>query len=185
MPYFERVSPHTTGLTVLRRVAPMRLPTCFLTLLRLVVSVGIVQPTDQTCLCGMRLWRWLFIIGLWKLVKNVCQVRLHGDWMKDAAFWARKRLDLLARLEPNGVSHTCTARAAKMWGARSAYCDASHACTRFICYCVNTALAYTFAGHLSLKQNGVFTSATTSGYTDSHTAHSLHIGSRTGYCSSR
>ena len=26
----------------------MRLPTCFLTLLRLVVSVRIVQPTDQT-----------------------------------------------------------------------------------------------------------------------------------------
>ena len=68
-----------------------------------------------------------------------------------------------------------------MWDARSAYCDTFHSCTRFICYCVSSALAYTSAGPLSLKQNCVFTFVTTSGHTDSHTAHSTHIGSGAGY----
>ena len=38
--------------------------------------------------------------------------------------------------------------------------------TSVICYCVTTALAYTSAGLLSLKQNGVFTFVITSGCTD-------------------
>ena len=59
-------------------------------------------------------------------------------------------------------------------------CDIFHLCTG-----VSTALAYTFAGPLCLKQNGVFTFVTTSGCTDQHTAHSHHIGSGTGYRSFR
>ena len=43
-----------------------------------------------------------------------------------------------------------------------------------MCYCVTSAPAYTSAGPLSLKQNGAFTFVITSGYTDSHTAHSTH-----------
>ena len=46
---------------------------------------------------------------------------------------------------------------------------------RVMCYCVISASAYTSAGPLSLKQNGVYTYVTTSGCTDSHTAHSLEI----------
>ena len=55
--------------------------------------------------------------------------------------------------------------------------------TCVICYSVSTALAYTSAGPLSLKQNGVFTLVITSGYTDPHTAHSTHIRSKAGCCS--
>ena len=46
--------------------------------------------------------------------------------------------------------------------------------TCVMCYCVITAPAYTSAGLLSFKQNGVFTFVITSGCTDSHTAHSNH-----------
>ena len=42
-------------------------------------------------------------------------------------------------------------------------CDIFHSRTRVICCGVSTALAYTFALPLSLKQNGVFTYHTTSG----------------------
>ena len=42
-------------------------------------------------------------------------------------------------------------------------------------YCVITAPAYTSAGNLSLKQNGVVTFYITSGRTDLHTAHSTHM----------
>ena len=57
--------------------------------------------------------------------------------------------------------------------AKSYGCDIFHSRTRVICYRVSTALTYTFAGPLSLKQNGVFTHHTASGCTDEHTAHSL------------
>ena len=118
VPYFERVSSHTTGLTVLSRVAPVRLPTCFLTLL--LCQLGLFgQPTKLSdCLCGMRLWQWLFIIGLWKLVKNVCQVRLHGVWMKDAAFSCTQKTGASARLEPKGVCHTSAQHLRQKCGAR-------------------------------------------------------------------
>ena len=58
-----------------------------------------------------------------------------------------------------------------------------HLCTRVICDRVSTALACTFAGPLTLKQNCVFTIVTTSGCIDQHTVHSphmdyLHPGSR-------
>ena len=56
-------------------------------------------------------------------------------------------------------------------------CDTFTCASRVMCYCVISASAYTSAGPLSLKQNGVFTQVITSGYTDSHTAHSTHIGS--------
>ena len=56
--------------------------------------------------------------------------------------------------------------------AKSYGCDTYHSRTRVICYRVSTALAYTSAGPLSLKQNGVFTYHTTSGCTDQHIAHS-------------
>ena len=69
--------------------------------------------------------------------------------------------------------------------AKSYGCDLFHSRTRVICCRVSTALAYTFAGPLSLKQNGVFTCRTTSGCTDQHTAHSPHIGSGAGYRSFR
>ena len=64
-------------------------------------------------------------------------------------------------------------------------CDTFHSRTRVVCYRVSTAVAYTFAGPLSLKQNGVFTYHTTSGCTAWHTAHSPHIGSGAGYRSFR
>ena len=40
--------------------------------------------------------------------------------------------------------------------AKSYRCDIFHQCTSVICYSVNIARAYTSAGPLSLKQNGVF-----------------------------
>ena len=40
--------------------------------------------------------------------------------------------------------------------AKSYGCDIFHLCTSVICYSVSTAFAYTSAGPLSLKQNGVF-----------------------------
>ena len=49
--------------------------------------------------------------------------------------------------------------------------------TCVMCDCVISASAYTSAGRLSLKQNGVFTFVITSGCTDLHTAHVSHIGS--------
>ena len=58
-----------------------------------------------------------------------------------------------------------------------------HLCTGVICDSVSTALAYTSAGPLSLKQNGVFTHHTASGCTDPHTAHSTHAGAGGGFCS--
>ena len=51
-----------------------------------------------------------------------------------------------------------------------------------MCYSVIFASPYTSASPLSLKQNGVFTLVTTSGYTDLHTAHSTHIRNGAGYC---
>ena len=45
-----------------------------------------------------------------------------------------------------------------------------------MCYCVITASAYTSAGPLSLKQNGVVTFVITSGSTDLHTPVTHHIG---------
>ena len=57
---------------------------------------------------------------------------------------------------------------------RKESCDIFHLCTGVICYRVSTALAYTSAGPLSLKRNGVSTDHTTSGCTDQHTAHSSH-----------
>ena len=67
-----------------------------------------------------------------------------------------------------------------LWG-RVVKCDIFHFCSGVMCCHVSTALAYTFAGPLGLKQNGVFTYQTTSGYTGQYTAHSLHIGSGAGY----
>ena len=58
------------------------------------------------------------MIGLWKLVKNVCQVRLHGVWMKDAAFWSTQKTGALARLEPKGVCHTSAQHVRRKCGAR-------------------------------------------------------------------
>ena len=52
-----------------------------------------------------------------------------------------------------------------------------------MCFCVISASVYTSAGPLGLKQNGVLALVTTSGYRDSHTARSTHIGSGAGYCS--
>ena len=49
--------------------------------------------------------------------------------------------------------------------AKSYGCDIFHLCTSVICYGVSAALAYTSAGFLGLKQNGVFTLVITSGYT--------------------
>ena len=43
-----------------------------------------------------------------------------------------------------------------------------------MCCCDIFASAYTSAGPLRLKQNGVYTFAATSGHTDSRTAHSTH-----------
>ena len=54
-------------------------------------------------------------------------------------------------------------------------CDIFHLCTSVIRYSVSSALAYTFAGPLSLKQNGVFTYHTTSGCTDPHWSRLLLI----------
>ena len=51
--------------------------------------------------------------------------------------------------------------------------------TSVICYCVTIALAYTSAGLLSLKQNGVFTFVITSGCTDC-TPRTLPTGSKGG-----
>ena len=68
---------------------------------------------------------------------------------------------------------------------REGQCDIFHLSTSVICHSVSTALAYTFARQLSLKQIGVVTFVTTSGCTDQHTAHSLHIGSGAGYRSFR
>ena len=42
----------------------------------------------------------------------------------------------------------------------------SSLCAYVMCYCVITASAYTSAGSLSLKQNGVYTKVITSGCTD-------------------
>ena len=49
--------------------------------------------------------------------------------------------------------------------AKSYGCDI-FLCTCVMCYCVITASAYTFAGPLSLKQNGVYTLVITSGCAD-------------------
>ena len=43
--------------------------------------------------------------------------------------------------------------------AKGLGCDIFHSRTRVICHCGSTALAYTSAGPLGLKQNGVFTLA--------------------------
>ena len=50
-------------------------------------------------------------------------------------------------------------------------------CALLACVIVSSASAYTSAGPSSLKQNGVVTFVSTLGYTDSHIAHSTHIGS--------
>ena len=46
-----------------------------------------------------------------------------------------------------------------------------------MCYCVITASAYTSAGPLRLKQNGVYTLVITSGCTGCPLRHTRHIGS--------
>ena len=57
--------------------------------------------------------------------------------------------------------------------------------TCIMCYCVISASAYTSAGPVSLKENGVFTFVSTSGCTDWHTAHSTLRPRHVVSCSSR